>query len=150
MEDQNAQESSKEQQKPGVHISIGGGVGPGSAIGSKNSVDAEYIVSGNLTIGAAVENTTHDDFVHLLQQIQDQISQLQNQFQPDDATDAKDALTKATQISKRDDPPVDRLKQNLEIVHTIVENTAKTSAAVAPLVLLVQKAISMFPHLFGS
>jgi hypothetical protein len=136
-------------QKPNVHIRIGGDVGSGVAMGSENSVDAQYIVGGNLIMGSIPENATSDDFVELLQQIQMQIDQLQEQFIPDDATDAKDALTKLAQMSKRDEPPVDRMKHNLDTIREIVDDTAKTSAAIAPLILLVQHAWTMFMHLFG-
>lgn len=148
MEDQKSTTNDKNQQESTVHISIGGRVGPGAAIGVGNQVKAETIVEGTYTTSSSTENVSRSDFVALLRQIQEQLAQLHSQFDPDDATDAQDAISKAEQISLRDNPPVDRLQKNLETVQTIVESAAKTSAAFAPLSLLVQQAFTWFSHLF--
>ena len=148
MEDPKTQAGEKNQQEPTTYINIGR-VGPGSAVGKGNSVKAKIISENTYTMtGASLENPTRDDFVALLQKMQVQITQLSSQLTPDDAKDVKDALAKAAEMSTRDNPPADRLQQNLATVRTIVEDTAKTGAAFAPLVVLIQQAFTMFTHLF--
>lgn len=146
-----AESENSSDNKPNVHIKIGGSVGPASAIGADNTVTAQNVAGRNVTIGSSsIENATREDFLILIQELQAQVEQLQNQFDPDDATDVQDALEKVAEMSVREKPPGNRMRQQIENVCDIIKDAAAAGAAVAPLLPIAQQAWEMVRHLFGA
>jgi hypothetical protein len=145
-----ADNDNQSNHKPGVNITIGGNVGPASAIGEDIRVTAQNVAGGNIiNKGANINSTDQENFLKLIQELQTQISQLESQFDSDDAEDIQDRLEKVAQLSTREKPPAERIKRDLETVCEIVKDTAVTGAAVAPILPLVHQALEMFLHMFG-
>lgn len=137
--------------KPDVHISIGGNVSAGSVVGAGNTLTAQNIAGENITISSSdLEHATREDLLKLIEELQAQVQGVQDQFDPDDATDIQDALDKVAEMSTREKPPANRIKQYLENVRDIIKDAATTGAAVTSLLPVAQQAWELVHHLFGA
>ena len=132
-----------------VSITIGGNVGPASAIGKDNQVTANNVAGESVIQGTSEAAIDRENFLKLIQQLQTKVSELENEFETDDAQEVEERLAKVAQLSTRDQPPVERMKRDLEIVYEIVKDTAAVGTVAAPILPIAKQVWEMFLHLFG-
>jgi len=136
--------------KPGVHIKIGGNIGPSSAVGVDNTVTAQNVAGESIIVGSGgLEHATREDLLKFIEKLRTQVEELQDQFDPDDVTDIQTGLDKVAEMSAREKPPANRIKQYLESVRDIIKDTAATGAAVTSLVPVAEQVWEIVHHLFG-
>lgn len=128
---------------PPTNISIGGNVGPGSAIGPNASVKALNIAGRDLSTNSEEINTkTVEDFQGMLGDLRKLIEEAQKAGEIDDAA-AKTALENvetAEKLAREDPPPKKKLLRKLQEVAELIDGAREALEATGVVAHVILKA----------
>lgn len=120
----------EKKQPPSGHIHIEGDVGPGAAIGPGAEVEAENIAGRDIIIHGQPVSKTLEEFTRRIEALEALVNQAIEAGEIPagrDADDAVEQLRQATEMSKDEKPPKNRILRRLEDVKEILENAVEAA-----------------------